>query len=381
MADPVRDPSDAPAHAARLIAAAREAEGAARVQLAGAVVELFAPETARLTDYQRATVTQLLDALVGEIEGALRGRVASGLAPACGVARFTLDAMRVPIARPLLDRARALHDPELVALLLRRAEEHRCALMLRLPAIPAAVSEPLAAATPEPAGGDIVALLVGDRDKAIADAAAAFSGADARRSDRFRGPALPAAELPAELLHRLAWLIAAAVRAFLIDVQAVSAADADAAIVPAANAVLAEHDESRSVDAGASGLARALARAGRLGDAMVEAFAEGGRLALLVASLAVRAQVDQAAAWEMTLAPGGDRLALLLRAAGVGRPAAAAILLRLAPDAALRVAAQLDGWDAIDAAAAREALRLWRLDRAYREAIVALSPAAPDRGA
>lgn len=373
MADAVRDPSDAPAHGARLIAAARDAEGAARLQLAGAVTDLFAPDVARLTDYQRATASQMLDAIVTGIEEALRSRIAPGLPAADGVARFTVEAMRVPIARPLLDRAGALHDPELVALLLRRAEEHRRGLALRHAATPAAGADAAPPVT------DMIAMLVTDRDRDVADAAAALAAAEARGSDRFRGPTLPAADLPAELLHRLVWRTAAALRAFLTGSQAVAPADADAAIIPAVNAILAAHDESESIDANASALVRVLARGGRLGDAMIEALTKGGRLAALVAALATRAQVDQAAAWDMTLDPGGDRLVLLLRAAGVARPAAAAILLRLAPDAAPRVAAQLDGWDALDAGSAREALRLWRLDRGYREAIVALAPAGPDR--
>lgn len=371
MADAVRDPSDASAHGGRLIAAARDAEGTARLRLAGAVAGLFAPAAARLTDYQRATATQMLDTLVVSIEETLRSRIVPGLPLTAGVARVTLETMRVPIARPLLHAARALHDPELIALLLRRAEEHRCGLMLHDAA--------MAIAGAEPAADDVLAALVADRDRAVADAAAALAAAEARRSDRFRDPALPAADLPAELLHRLVWRIAAALRAFLIDAQAIVAADADAAIIPAANAILSAHDEGESIDAQASALARVLARCGRLGDATLTAFAAAGRLAALVAALATRAQVDQAAAWDMTLAPGSHRLVVLLRAADVGRPAAAAILLRLAPDAAPRVAAQLDGWDALDTASAREALRLWRLDRGYREAIVALASAAPDR--
>ena len=61
--------------------------------------------------------------------------------------------------------------------------------------------------------------------------------ARSRRFDRFEEPVLAEAELPAELHHRLVWLVAAALRHYLVQQHGL--AGVDAAIEAAAAAVLA----------------------------------------------------------------------------------------------------------------------------------------------
>ena len=120
-------------------------------------------------------------------------------------------------------------------------------------------------------------------------------------------------------------------------------------------------------------LVRALMRAGRLDDATIVHLASAGHLALLVAALASRAQIEPAAAWDMVTAVGGERLILLLRAADLSRAGSAELMLAIAPGETARMAAQLSGWDALSPDGARAALRLWRLDPGYREAILLLA--------
>jgi hypothetical protein len=72
-----------------------------------------------------------------------------------------------------------------------------------------------------------------------------------------------------------------------------------------------------------------------------------------------------------------------LRAGGIDRAAAAAILLALASRGPLlsgaeeeRTATQLELYDTLDEAAARDVLRLWQADPSYRASVARISTRA-----
>ena len=200
--------------------------------------------------------------------------------------------------------------------------------------------------------------------------------AESRRFDRIEEPELVHEDLPAELLERLAWRVAAALRRYLVAKRGLEAAEADGAIAAAVGDLLAGHDEGKALDAAAHRLARRLNAGGGIDDARLRAALDGGRLALFVALISVRAGLDPAAGFELALDPAGARLAVLLRAAGVERATAVSILLDLVAldDAAL--ASLVDDFDSLPVAAAIEALRPWRLAAGYRAAIAEIEGGA-----
>ena len=225
MSDAVRDPDDASSPGAdRLVSAAAQAAVASRARLHAAVADLALGADVRLSDYLRVTVGELLEGLVGTVELALRRRIAVGLPVGAVAARASLEAAHVALARPLLAAAGALHDAELIALLLRRADEHRLVGQLRV-----------THDQPEPAASPLDAL-ARDDDPAIADAARRLAVVELRRIERFQAPVIAGIDLPAELQHRLVWRIAAALRRYLTEVQALDIDPVDAAIVPAVTA-------------------------------------------------------------------------------------------------------------------------------------------------
>jgi hypothetical protein len=106
-------------------------------------------------------------------------------------------------------------------------------------------------------------------------------------------------------------------------------------------------------------------------DRLVDTF-RTGRFSLFVAILAVRARLDFTPAFLLAADPSIGALAVLLRAVEATTQAAAPILLQMAAvnqlgDALLeqRVGDFLD----LEVAAAQDAVRPWRLDRAFRGAI------------
>lgn len=333
--------------AARLLASARARMGAIAADLA-------LPQGLRLTEWQRATVTALFADLVrgaeDELRAALLARMPAG--PALEPLRAALGSARLPIALPLLEGGRFVGQPQLLALLLRRAEEHR-----------------LSAGAAE---HRLLAALAGDEDAAVAAEAMALLIARNGRFDAFHEPLVGRSDLPADLRHQLLWSAAAALRRYMIEQHRLDSAAADEAIAFATAAVLPAYDEADGVEARAMRLAGLLARGGRL-DASVAAESAGeGNLPLLLATLAVRAGLGFDAAWELLSDTAGRGAPTLLHAAGIERGAAAAILFRLASgDAA--AAAQLDRYDTLSDADVTRLLAPWRADPAYRAAIAELS--------
>jgi hypothetical protein len=93
--------------------------------------------------------------------------------------------------------------------------------------------------------------------------------------------------------------------------------------------------------------------------------------------------MESAAAWEVLSDPRGRGPALLLRAAGIERDEAAAILFALNARGPLlsgaegdATAAQIDLYDTVDRPSAQEVLRLWQADPAYRASVARISTRA-----
>ena len=345
--------------------AARLLLAAARERFSTAATDLLLPQQARLTEWQRLTAAALLAKLIGSIEDSLRARL-SGQFQENEALHAALSSAHVPIALPLLERAGALSDPELGTILIRRVEEHR-----------------FFRDNPAPAEDELLVELLRAGNDAVASEAMAVLLARSRRFDQFQEPVIGQAELPAEFQHRLVWLIAAALRQYMIQHHDVQPGAADAAIGGAATALLGDYDEGTGLEACCMRLALLLHHAGAMDDHLLERILTEGFLPLFVASLAVRCALDYAAAWEVLSDPRGHGPALLLRAGGVSRDRTASILLVLNGRGRLfsgaegdAAAAQLALFDAIDESGARAVLRLWQIDPGYRSAVARLSTRA-----
>lgn len=343
--------------------------GAARERLAVAAADLFLPDGLRLTEWHRSSMSALLVRLVRSIEDELRARLALSFPESTHPElNAALTASHVEIALPILLQSRALRDPDLVGLLLRRSEEHR---LYRAMNGPAAVPDA------------ILRELVQDPDALLAEAAMAVLVGRSRRLDRFQEPTIASPELPAEIEHRLVWTIAAALRSYLREHHAVLPSDTDSALAEAAAGCLATHDESESLESRCLMLVRHLERLDRLSNAFIVRSLEGG-LPLLLAAIASRCGLAPDAAWEILSDPEDRGGVLLLRAAGLAHGDAGTILFALSGMVGVNdeeeLAGRLDLFDAVDEAEARGALGIWRIDPAYRAAIANVADAGVGLG-
>ncbi|HYD12021.1 MAG TPA: DUF2336 domain-containing protein [Allosphingosinicella sp.] len=343
--------------------AARLLLAAARERFAVAATDLLLPDGARLSEWQRLTAAALLTRLIHSIEDDLRARLA-GKFEAYPAVHAAFSSVRVPIALPILERAQVLRDSDLGNVLVRRVEEHRF-WKAHAPA----------------EGEDLLFELVRDADEEIAAGAMELVIARSRRFDRFQEPDMGQVELPAELQHKLVWLVAAALRHYVVQQHGLAAVDG--LIEEAGSALVASHDEGTILEAHAMRLAYRLELLGRLDGALLVRILSEGMLPLFLAGAATLAGLDYAAAWEVIADPRGRGPAILLRAAGVEREEAAAILLLANSRGALvsgiegdATIAQLELYDSLDRTSAEEVLRLWRAAPGYRAAVARVSTRA-----
>ncbi len=343
--------------------AARLLLAAARERFAVAATDLLLPDQARLSEWQRLTAAALLTRLIHSIEDDLRARLAVKF-EAHPAVHAALSSARVPIALPILERAQVLRDADLGNVLVRRVEEHRF-WKAHAPA----------------EGQDLLFELVRDADEEVAAVAMELVIARSRRFDRFQEPDMGQVELPAELQHKLVWLVAASLRHYIVQQHGLSAVDG--IIEEAGSALVAAHDEGNILEAHATRLAQRFAGTGRLDGAILVRMLAEGMLPLFLAGAATLCGLDYAAAWEVMADPRGRGPAILLRAGGVEREEAAAILLLanshgpwLSGAEGDATAAQVELYDSLDRAAAAEVLRLWRAAPGYRAAIARVSTRA-----
>lgn len=334
---------------------ARLLQAAARERLSVAAADLALSDALRLTEWQRSTIAGIVSKLVRTIEDELRSTLSQSPAVKAQATLYAaISSAHVDIAGPILERNGAHLDRPLVSALIRRSEEHR---RFRSRA---------------ESDNRLLLELIADEDEAVAEQAMAILIAQSRRFDRFSEPVAARTELPAELEHRLVWRVAAALRHYMIDQQGLAPANADAAIVAAAERLLAAYDEGDSLEARSMRLARRLHETGRLSDDLAERALAQGALPLFTASLAVRTALSFASAWEIFFDPRGRGTVFLLKAAGFARDHAAAILLYI-EGSEEAVAARADLFDVTDTASAGDALRLWHVNPGYRDAIAEIS--------
>lgn len=339
--------------------AARQLLAAARERFAVAATELLLPDSARLTEWQRLTASQLLTRLLTGIEEDMRLRLLRHFPPESAL-HAALSSAHVAIALPILERAGAVSQTDLMMFLVRRVEEHR--FWRRH----------------EAGREDYLHQLLTDADEEIAAETMSYVIARGRRFDRFQEPTLADAELPAEMQHRLIWMTAAALRHYMVEQH--GAASVDGAIEAAAGEMIAGYDESDRIEARAETLVRRLHRKGRIDGHALECFVGGGLPTLFVAALGLMCGLTQDAVWEVIADPRRRGLVLMLRAADIPRSSAAAIInditaasTRFSASEGDASAEQLDFYDTLDVQSAREVLRLWRADPAYRAFVAQFS--------
>lgn len=256
-----------------------------------------------------------------------------------------------------LSQARLLDDGDLMALLLRRADEERIATAAR--------------ARSGRRDARVLQGLVSHSNGAVAAAAMALILARGRRRDRF-GQCLAAFDdLAPATADRLVLGVAAGFRKELASVHGSAAADSE--LGSASAKLLSRHDPGRGIEALTASVVRLLQESGSLNDETILAAAQEGEAGFIAELIAQRAGTQSSWALDELLSGDPQRLMALLRMSGFSRELSAGLLASIGdllgiadPGAAIGVFERMSA-DQVEAA------RTWlAASDAYRAAVNAL---------
>jgi hypothetical protein len=288
--------------------AATAADGNAPARLAGrgrlATVrrDFFLDPAKRLSEQERALMTAMLHCLVGDVAAAVRAALPNGRVAANdeGDARLIEE----------LTASGLLDQPELMALLLRRADEERIATAAR--------------ARSGRREARVLQGLVSHDYGAVAAAAMALILGRGRRRDRFGQCLIAFDDLSPSCADMLVHAVAAGLRRELAASRGAPTADLE--LTEASEQVLEHRDDERGIDALTAGLVHFLEEGGGLTDELVLAAANEGEVAFVAEVLARRAGLSTDAVMDELLSGEAKQVMALLRAARVSRELAAGLL-------------------------------------------------------
>ena len=332
--------------------AASAADGNAPARLAGrgrlATVrrDFFLDPANRLTEQERALMTAMLHCLVSDVADAIRAALPDGrLAANDGDDAALIEELS---ASGLLD------DPDLMALLLRSADEERIATAAR--------------ARSGRREARVLQGLVSHDYGAVAAAGMALILGRGRRRDRFSQCLIAFDDLSPKEAEMLVHAVAAGLRRELAAGRGASAADAE--LAQASTEVLARRDEERGIEALTAALVHFLEESGGLTEELVLAAAHEGEVSFVAEVLARRAGIPTQSALDELLSGDPGQLMALLRMAGASRSLSAGLLAGIGdllgiadPGAAISVFDKMTDGEA-------QAARSWLLTApAYRAAL------------
>jgi len=371
-------PLDRPIDVQALLGLAAGRSGAARAQIANAVTDLFLPAAQRLTDQQRALMTDVLGRLLGTVEMEVRRHLVEALSrsPASQPdleARLASDSIEV--ARPILERSSVVRNPALMDIVIQCAEEHRMAIALRETVSPP-LTEALAERGFKGSEDDVLEGLIRTEDPVLSRRAMELLVAESKRNGQFQQPLLTQNDLPADLAHEVYWWVAAALRRHILKNFVIDQAVLDPMLERAVKRAVVEYDDTQSVQSRALQLARRLNELGELTDGFLLRTLRQGRLSLFTAAFAARAKIAFNTVWRIVTDPASESFIVLAKAVDVSRDATASLVIvlgELGNAASARppsaVAEILRLHDDLDVAAARRVLQYWQLDAGLRRAI------------
>ncbi|RMF12803.1 MAG: DUF2336 domain-containing protein [Alphaproteobacteria bacterium] len=364
--------------AARLLDLAEKKSVEARQLLLENISDLFLSEEGRLTEHQRALMTDILTKLVGEFETVIRKDLAARLATMDNVPAELVKLLandRIEIAAPILRQSGALRDVDLIEIVRNRSEEHRLCIAMR-----EKLTEEVSDALVENGGTDVIEALLRNQDAKISQHAMEYLVAESRRIDRFQEPLLSRNDLPPVLAHRMFWWVSAALRKkILTDYSDLDQVAFDGAVQEAANKAIADHDERESVMARAKALVGRLAETGGLDTVFLTQALKQQKIPIFIAGIAQLARIDTGIAWRIFADAGGESFAVLCRAIDISKNDFVSLFLLMSEargGTRVRstnfVTSVVELFDSITRENAQAAVEFWRRDVAYQEALQGL---------
>jgi uncharacterized protein (DUF2336 family) len=371
-----------------LMLLSRDSSRAARRRLFEDMGNLFLAEDERLSEQERAHISDIMNKLISDVEMKVRTTLSQKLsksdtAPHELVTLLAND--EIDVARPILTKSRVLSDPDLLVIIEQRSKEHLLSITEREEISPL-VSDLLIEFGDE----DVIEQLVRNTDAQISKEALALLVEESKRVDRFQEPLLSRQDLPSELAHKMFWWVSAALRRHILENFEIDAHQLDLEIESSAREHLQDINVPEFGETHADRLAAHLAAKNELNEKLLVQSLKSRQIRLFLAGLSIKSGLDTQSLGRFIHSKNTEAMAIICKALNFDRNSFSAIFLltrrggaattenktALSPD---EIEAAMGFFDKLEAATAERVLEYWKLDTGYSEAIEKLGDGNPDQ--
>ena len=369
----------------QLLELARDTVPQSRYTLATSMTDLYADRQGALSDREEDLIEDILDRLVRSFESDLRRSLAERLA-AREHAPHELVLMlcndQIEVAGPLLRHGAMLDDAVLIDVIRRRGEAHQLAIAER-PGVGTTVSEALVGT----ANVVVIEALLRNPAARFTEETLEHLVDEARWVECYRDPLAHREDLTVELARRLYSLVSVALRQHILGAYDIDAGALEEELESVIEERIAEveaaagpPDPTDAPDEGAlAALQVDLVGVQDISPRILVRVLRNGELELFESLLGELACISKDRLSHILAQPSGRSLAVICRALGIAKPDYAVMLFltrRLRGtgqgDDPRSIARMIEFYSDLDPKGSMEALRQWRRDPSYREAIAAI---------
>ena len=368
----------------KLIDLAKQADQASRQKLFGQITDLFLDDAARLSERERALISNILRQLVADVEIEVRRGLAERIKDDPSTPTELADLLasdEADIALPVLTRSGALRDETLIAIVRDRSRAHAIAIAARQ-GVSADVADSIVSRAHEHGDTELLETLARNTDATLSRHATAYLVEEAKRNDQFQEPLLRRQDLPADLAMRLYWWVAAAVKRDLLRRYVLDEATIHDALEESVEAARAHDKVVPSIQVAADNV---VSRGGQRAASpnAILGYIRSDRLPLATAAFAKRLGLPDRQVRTCLLEGPAEALAVVCREAGFAREQFVALYCLCAPawpggERVLptgRLSAGTAFFDRVSEEHARRILGYWRRDTDFSKAELELAGA------
>ena len=363
----------------QLIQLARERMPASRFELATSITEIFEDSDRQLNEREQELIDEILDRLVRAFEADLRRALAERLAhkdrvPHGLILMLTND--EIEVARPMLRHCRLLDSAMLVDIVERRGEAHQIAIAGR-----EALEEEVSDALVRTANVMVIETLLRNPGARFSAGTLEHLVDEARWIESYREPLAQREDLTVDLARQLYGLVSVALRQHILGAYDIDASELDEELESVIEERVAESEEPElpAAEAPLAELQLELIGVQDISPRMLVRVLRNGELDLFESLLGELACISKDRLSHILAQPNGRSLAVVCRALGIAKPDYAVMLFltrRLRGtgqgDDPRSIARMIEFYGDLDPKGSMDALRVWRRDPDYREAIAAI---------
>jgi len=360
------------------MALSQDSSKAARRRLFENMSDLFLSEEERLTEQERAHISNIMTKLLTDVELQVRASLAETLslsdqAPSELITLLAND--EIEVARPILVNSRVLMEQDLLEVIELRSKEHLLAITEREDISPL-ISDLLI----EYGDEDIIEQLVRNNDAKISKEALALLVEESRRVDRFQEPLLARHDIPPALAHKMFWWVSAALRRHIISNFEIDSSYLDQSITRSTHATIEDVTVPEFGETHADRLAAHMAARNELTEKNLIQALKSRQIRLFLAGFSLKSGLDTQTLSRFVHDKNAEAMAVICKSLGFDRNSFSAVFLLTrrggtgANDgkATLKpteIEDIMNFYDSLNEASAADIVAHWKLDSGYIDAI------------